>query len=387
MSLRLKLALAVAVLSLAPARRPRPEARQGRQEVARRGPARSCSPTRRRRSATSRTRRTATSSRRSSGRGAIPTSTRPTTSTRTPTSRRAPEVDRQFKVARAARAPPTDCGRVYLLLGKPDEMKPDKPVGRRALAASAGESGPTATVRARPSRAARSRSRSRRTASCPQGARLGEQLNKVAESKIVHPNLAYQKGPDGKLVKLVDQLPKPSPAQALLKAPRQDFPVATQNAMMLLRPGRRHLRGRPRARAPGVPRDPGAKMQPVNVVVAQAVDAQGRTSAQKERLVSGEFAEDGSVVASYGMTLAPGQVHAQRRRCSIPSRARARWPRSRSSPRPQPEASSRSCRSCCSRTSRRAERLPTRRTRWRTSSSAPTAWRRRSTTCSRSRAR
>ena len=59
-------------------------------------------------------------------------------------------------------------------------------------------------------------------------------------------------------------------------------------------------------RAAGVPRDAGAKMQPVNVVV-QAVDAQGRTSAQKERLVNGEFAEDGSVMASYGMTLRPGK--------------------------------------------------------------------------------
>jgi hypothetical protein len=33
----------------------------------------------------------------------------------------------------------------------------------------------------------------------------------------------------------------------------------------------------------------------------------GRTSAQKERLVNGEFAEDGSVMASYGMTLRPGK--------------------------------------------------------------------------------
>jgi len=44
-------------------------------------------------------------------------------------------------------------------------------------------------------------------------------------------------------------------------------------------------------------------------VVVQAIDAEGRTSAQKEREVTGEFAEDGSLVASYGMTLRPGKYN------------------------------------------------------------------------------
>ena len=214
------------------------------------------------------------------------------------------EVDRQFKVAGQAGSA-TDCGRVYLLLGKPDEMKQDK------------QSGDTPSLR--PPEVWTYRDRPGQTfaggqvqigfekdCQLPQGARLGEQLNKVAESRILHPNLAYKKTADGRLTKLVDQRPKPSPAQALLKAPRQDFPMTTQTSMMLRSPeGATYVAGL--ARASGVPHDSGAsKSVPVNVVV-QAVDAQGKVAAQKDRQVTGELADDGSITASYGMTLRPGK--------------------------------------------------------------------------------
>jgi GWxTD domain-containing protein len=213
------------------------------------------------------------------------------------------EVDRLFKVA-GQTGSATDCGRVYLLLGKPDDMKQDKQSGD----APSLRPPEVWTYRDRPGQTfagGQVQIAFEKDCQLPQGARLSEQLNKVAESKIARPNLAYKKGPDGHIVKLVDQLPKPSPAQALLKTPRQDFPVTTQNAMMLRSPeGATYVAGL--VRATGVPRDAGTKTAPVNVVV-QALDAQGRTAAQKDRLVNGEFAEDGSVMASYGMTLRPGK--------------------------------------------------------------------------------
>ncbi|HEU0093401.1 MAG TPA: GWxTD domain-containing protein [Vicinamibacteria bacterium] len=213
------------------------------------------------------------------------------------------EVDRLFKVA-GQTGSATDCGRVYLLLGKPDEMKQDKQSGD----APSLRPPEVWTYRDRPGQTfagGQVQIAFEKDCQLPQGARLSEQLNKVAESKIARPNLAYKKGPDGHIVKLVDQLPKPSPAQALLKTPRQDFPVTTQNAMMLRSPeGATYVAGL--VRATGLPRDAGTKTAPVNVVV-QALDAQGRTAAQKDRLVNGEFAEDGSVMASYGMTLRPGK--------------------------------------------------------------------------------
>jgi len=213
------------------------------------------------------------------------------------------EVDRLFRVAGQSGSA-TDCGRVYLLLGKPDDMKQDKQSGD----APSLRPPEVWTYRDRPGQTfagGQVQIAFEKDCQLPQGARLSEQLNKVAESKIARPNLAYKKGPDGHIVKLADQLPKPSPAQALLKTPRQDFPVTTQNAMMLRSPeGATYVAGL--VRATGLPRDAGTKTAPVNVVV-QALDAQGRTAAQKDRLVNGEFSEDGAVMASYGMTLRPGK--------------------------------------------------------------------------------
>jgi GWxTD domain-containing protein len=214
------------------------------------------------------------------------------------------EADRQFKVGGQAGSA-TDCGRVYLLLGKPDDMKQDKVSGDAPSLRPA----EVWTYKDRPGQtfaAGQVQIAFEKDCQLPQGARLSEQLNKVAESKVLHPNLAYGKTPDGHIVKLVDQLPKPSPAQALLKAPRQDFPMTAQSTMMLRSPeGATYVAGL--VRATGVPHDAAAgKSAPVNVVV-QALDAQGKVSVQKDRQVSGELAEDGSVLASYGMTLRPGK--------------------------------------------------------------------------------
>jgi GWxTD domain-containing protein len=213
------------------------------------------------------------------------------------------EADQQFRVA-GQPGSMTDCGRVYLLLGKPDEMKQDKATGD----APALRTAEIWTYRDRPGQTfagGQVQIAFEKDCQLPQGARLGDQLNRVAESKIVHPNLAYTKTADGHITKLAEQLPKPSPAQALLKTPRQDFPVTTQSSMMLRSPeGATYVAGL--VRATGVPRDPGAKSVPVNVVV-QAMDAQGKVSAQKDRQVLADFAEDGSVTSSYGVTLRPGK--------------------------------------------------------------------------------
>jgi GWxTD domain-containing protein len=207
------------------------------------------------------------------------------------------EVEQKFKIHGQV-GTTTDCGRVYLLLGKPDDTKKDKDNGDLDVW----------TYRDRPGQTFAGGQVQIAFEDCqlPQGARLAEQLNKVAESRIIHPNLGYAKTPDGHITKLADQLPKPSPAQALLKAPRQDFPTAAQSTMMLRSPeGATYVAGLVRATA--VPHDAAAgKSAPVSVLV-QALDAQGKVSVQKGREVTGEFADDGSVLASYGMTLRPGK--------------------------------------------------------------------------------
>ena len=77
----------------------------------------------------------------------------------------------------------------------------------------------------------------------PQGARLGDQLNRIAEGRIVKPDLNYRRGGDNKIVKLVDQLPKPTPVMALLKAPRQDFTTAAEANMFLRTTGGTYVAG------------------------------------------------------------------------------------------------------------------------------------------------
>jgi GWxTD domain-containing protein len=211
------------------------------------------------------------------------------------------EVDRQFKVG-GQPGSATDCGRVYLLLGKPDEMKGDKS-GTETPTLRPPE---TWTYRDRPGQTftgGQVQIQFERDCQLPQGARLSEQLNKVAESRITQPNLGYKKTADGHLTKLADQLPKPTPEIALLKAPRQDFPVAAQNTMMLRSPdGGTYVAGL--VRGTGVPHE--AKTANVGVAV-QAVNAEGKVSGVKDRQVTGEVAEDGSMTASYGLTLRPGK--------------------------------------------------------------------------------
>ena len=41
-----------------------------------------------------------------------------------------------------------------------------------------------------------------------------KQLDRVAANRVAHPNISYKPRKDGKLMKLVDLLPKPSPARA-----------------------------------------------------------------------------------------------------------------------------------------------------------------------------
>ena len=215
------------------------------------------------------------------------------------------EADRQFKVG-SLTGSLTDCGRVYLLLGKADEVKQDKAATGETPSLRPPE---VWTYRDRPGQTfagGQVQINFERDCQLPQGARLTEQLTRLAESRIVQPNIGFKKTADGHLVKLADQLPKPTPVQALLKSPRQDFPLATQSTMMLRSPdGGTYVAGL--VRATGVPHDAAAGKTGEVGVVVQALDAQGKVAALRDRRVMAEFGDDGSVVASYGVTLRPGK--------------------------------------------------------------------------------
>src|SRR5262245_19938438 len=95
------------------------------------------------------------------------------------------EVDRQFMVGGTAGSL-TDCGGVYLLLGKSDDMKQDKVSGDvPSLRPSE-----IWTYRDRPGQTfagGQVQIQFEKDCQLPQGARLGEQLNRVAQDRILHP--------------------------------------------------------------------------------------------------------------------------------------------------------------------------------------------------------
>ena len=211
------------------------------------------------------------------------------------------EADKRFKVAGKYGAQ-TDCGRLFVLFGEPDEVKKDvsdNPTSRPPE---------TWTYRDRPGMTFKGgETKVSLDGECklanPNAAR---ELDRIAGNLVVNPNLAY-KVVAGRITKLADLLPKPSPAQTLLKTPRQDFPVAAQQAFVRAADGSTVILGLVKADAAAltVADEGGAKVAHVTVA-AQVVDAEGRSKAFDERAVVAPVGADGSVVAGYRMFVKPG---------------------------------------------------------------------------------
>ena len=214
----------------------------------------------------------------------------------------AAEADRRFTV-RGKKGSQTDCGRSFILLGEPAEAKKDTSEetggGQRAPETwtykGSNFQGGQAVITFDPE--------------CMAGPNMRQQFDRVAENRIKHPNLEYRTGADGKLVKLQDQLPKPSPLQALLKAPRQDFPVAAQFSFVgVAGGGGTALLGLVRADGSALTTaDQGGKKVASLTVGAQALDAGGKAAAFDEREEAGSLQADGGVLVSYRMVVKPGK--------------------------------------------------------------------------------
>ncbi|HET7290833.1 MAG TPA: GWxTD domain-containing protein [Vicinamibacteria bacterium] len=214
----------------------------------------------------------------------------------------AAEADRRFKV-RGKKGSQTDCGRALILLGEPAEAKKDAKreveVGTRAP-----ESWTYKGERFQGGQVVIDFD-----AECMGGASLKQQFDRVAEGKIRHPNLEYRTGADGKLVKLQDQLPKPTPMQALLKAPRKDFAVAAQTSFVgVAGGGGTAVLGLVRADGSALAAaDQGGKKVARVTVGAQALDAEGKAVAFDEREEAGALQSDGGMLVSYRIVVKPGK--------------------------------------------------------------------------------
>jgi len=215
-------------------------------------------------------------------------------------------ADQRFKVA-GRPGSQSDCGRVFILLGEPTEVK-KQPVGEITGPRGSGE---VWTYKDRPGQTFKGgQIEIALDGDCrlPPGSSLAQQLNKVAEDRIAHPNIDYRKGSDGHILKLADQLPKPTPSRALLKTPRQDFPVAAEAYFLKVQDGGTLLLGFIRGETAGLSvGDSGGKKTVKVVVCAEAVTEEGVSAASTEQPMTVEVGADGAFVAAFRMALKAGK--------------------------------------------------------------------------------
>jgi GWxTD domain-containing protein len=204
----------------------------------------------------------------------------------------------------------TGCGEVFLLMGEPDEV-----AGREARERfdslrdlREGSRRPELwTYKSRPGRVFALPGGDLQIEfddACrfAEGARILDELRRVARAMVLHPWLAYGRAPDGHLRRLEDALATGTPANALLAEIRTGFAIAVEPRLLLrTQTGQGFAAGLVRGTLPG-------PAGPLRVfVAAQARTPEGRTAFSYEREVSATRAADGSFLAAYGVTVDPGR--------------------------------------------------------------------------------
>jgi GWxTD domain-containing protein len=211
-------------------------------------------------------------------------------------------ADAQFRVP-TQMGSATDCGRVFILLGKPDEVQ-------KQDGASITQRVPEVwTYNSQPGRTfTGGRIQIAFDQDCRGTSSLASQLDRLAATKILHPNIDYRKGKDGHIVKLADQLPKDTKARALFKAPRQDFPVAAQVVYLKVADGSTAVLGLVRGEAAGLPTVDAGGAKAVNVSIAASAEGEdGREAGWVEQTTNAPIGADGGFIGSFKMGLKPGR--------------------------------------------------------------------------------
>ncbi len=201
----------------------------------------------------------------------------------------------------------TDCGRVFILLGEPSDITqggdaPQPGMRRKELWTYTD----TEHLKFKDGRLDLPFDQE---CQLPPGVRFGEQLKRLAEMKVLHPNLVYRFDSKDRLVKLADLLPKPSPVRTLLETPREDFAVEAEVTMILRQPdGAAFVAGLIRGDGSGMESEEIAGERLLDLLVAaQAVTTEGTVTDGPERKVTVELAEDDSFLVSFGLALRSGE--------------------------------------------------------------------------------
>jgi GWxTD domain-containing protein len=197
----------------------------------------------------------------------------------------------------------SDCGRVFILLGKPDEVEQEasQTPGIRVPE--------TWTYRNKPGRTFQGgKAVIAFDAECRGVGGLAAQMERIAASKVLQPNIDYRTSKDGRLVKLADLLPRDTAARALFKQPREDFPVAVRASYLKVADGGTALLGLIRGEAGGLAVAESGGAKSVNVsVAAGALAEDGKEAGWTEQTMSVPVGADGAFVASFKLGLRPGK--------------------------------------------------------------------------------
>jgi hypothetical protein len=187
----------------------------------------------------------------------------------------------------------TDCGLVYIVFGEPDDIQ------KRTHTVWGSREPQSWTYKAQ------SNSRFTFDEGCAMPVGNERVRRALKEHLVVQPAITYHVKDGELLKKLADMMPKPSPMSELLRAPREDFALATQPAFLKTAEGT-GLFGLIRGDAAGLFHE-GAAGRKVRVVVrAEAQPPGGGRVSATEREMLAEVEADGGFVASYRLGVSPG---------------------------------------------------------------------------------
>jgi GWxTD domain-containing protein len=227
------------------------------------------------------------------------------------------QADQRFKVAGLAGSA-TDCGRLLILLGEPDLIERSETTApQQGLVNSFGGeySGATQvpqhqpevwTYRSRPDVSfTGGEGKIVVDARCAVQPMVAASLERFAARRILNPGLTY-KVSNGTITRLADLLPKPTPAQEMLKSGRQDFGIAGQVGYYRAE-GPTAVIGLVETQGASLPVKDADGTKVVDVTIAaQAVTEEGQVVAFDERRVTAPVGEGGAVLAAYRLLLQPG---------------------------------------------------------------------------------
>ncbi len=209
------------------------------------------------------------------------------------------EADLKFRVSVQVGSS-TDCGRTWILLGKPDEVQEEATGNIGSIVPQ------TWTYRGQTFQGGKAVIAFDADCRAPGG--YSSQLDRIAATKVLHPNIDYRVGKDGHLVKLAELLPRDTAARALFKQPREDFKVAVQFSYLKVAEGGTALLGLVRGEAAGLAASESGGTKTVNVsVAASAVAEDGKEAGWTEQTMTAPVGTDGAFVGSFKLGLRPGK--------------------------------------------------------------------------------